>query len=192
MGSMRESRLYELLERIGNLLRGEQRAAGSPRGLLPVHLAALHYLARANRYSDTPAAVAEYLGLTKGTVSQSLQVLERAGYVGKQRDPRDGRIVRLRLTARGRRLAAETDPPELLRAAMRRLGRKAAERLEQDLQELLRQMQRAHGGRSFGVCRTCRFFERAGGGFRCGLTGEPLSLSDSALICRDHEPAPAA
>ena len=116
----------------------------------------------------------------------------RQNYISKQDDPRDGRVVRLRLTPRGRRLAAETDAPEPLRAAIRRLGRNAAERLEQDLEELLRQMQRAHGGRSFGVCRTCRFFKRTGGGFRCGLTGEPLSRGDSALICRDHAPAPAA
>ncbi len=188
---MAEQRLYELLEQIGNLLQGEQRAAGSGKGLLPVHLAALHYLARANRYSNTPAAVTEYLGLTKGTVSQSLQVLERGGYLKKRSDQRDGRVVRLQLTAKGRRLVLETAVPALVRSAAGRLGRQSVEELERGLEELLRQMQRVRGGRSFGVCRTCRFFERTAGGFRCGLSGERLSRSDSGLSCRDHEPAPA-
>ena len=32
---------------------------------------------KANRYSNTPQALADYLGLTKGTVSQTLLLLDR-------------------------------------------------------------------------------------------------------------------
>jgi MarR family transcriptional regulator, negative regulator of the multidrug operon emrRAB len=52
-------------------------------------------------------------------------------------------------------------------------------------------LQRANGSRTFGVCRSCRFFRRQRSGFECGLTGEPLSAADSAMICREHEPAAA-
>ncbi len=61
--------------------------------LQPVQLSALHYLARCNRYSDTPLGVTEYLGLTKGTVSQSLKVLEGRGLISKLPDARDRRSV---------------------------------------------------------------------------------------------------
>lgn len=37
------------------------------------------------------------------------------------------------------------------------------------------------------VCHTCRFFGREEPGYRCGLTGEPLSAADSTRICREHE-----
>ena len=75
----------DLLERLNNLLRMEMRAFGLSYGLLPVQIEALTYLTRCNRYSDTPQAVTEYLGLTKGTVSQSLKVLEQKGFFGKFR-----------------------------------------------------------------------------------------------------------
>jgi DNA-binding MarR family transcriptional regulator len=180
-------RLYDVLERLGNLLRSEEREAAARAGLLPVHLAALGYLGRANRYSNTPAALAEYLGLTKGTVSQSLLVLERRGYLRKQGDSRDRRVVRLELTARGRRALERQSPPAAIRMAAEELGAAETDLLTTGLDGLLRAMQRARGNRSFGVCRTCRFFERGPDGFRCGLTHESLSAEDSERICREHE-----
>ncbi|MCI0482724.1 MAG: MarR family transcriptional regulator, partial [Candidatus Dadabacteria bacterium] len=68
-------KIASLIERLGNLLRAEERAAGA--GLLPVHVRMLSYLSVCNRYSDTPAAVTEFAGATKGTSSQSIAVLER-------------------------------------------------------------------------------------------------------------------
>jgi hypothetical protein len=62
-----------------------------------------------------------------------------------------------------------------------------AREAEAALESLLRALQRARGGRTFGICHTCRHFRRLrGGGNRCGLTGEPLSVSDSRRICREH------
>lgn len=68
--------LYDYLERLTSLMRAWSREQPLVAELQPVQLSALHYLARCNRYSDTPLGVTEYLGLTKGTVSQSLKVLE--------------------------------------------------------------------------------------------------------------------
>jgi len=186
---MNGARLYDLIERIGNLLRAATREAAAGAGLQSVHLSALWYLARANRYSDSPAAVAEFLGLTKGTVSQSLQVLERRGYIAKKADAEDKRRVHLRLTRRGRRLLETVLPPPILRDALKQRPPRERQALEEGLAELLRSLQAAHGFRAFGVCRTCRFFTAEQRGYRCGLTLEPLSEADSAKICREHEPA---
>ena len=97
----RAERAHELIERMANLLRAEARRVDGQ--LQPVHLQALAYLARCNRYSDTAGALTEYLGLTKGTVSQTLNVLEREGLIAREEDPADRRRVRLRLTPAGRR-----------------------------------------------------------------------------------------
>ena len=183
-----EKRIFELIERIGNLLRASQREAGAAAGLQPVHLAALNYLSRANRYSDRPAAVAEYLGLTKGTASQSLLVLERDGYIEKKPDRNDKRVVHLSLTARGRRAVRDSVPQELAGAAIGRLSRRDQADLDRGLTGLLSEMQAANNSRTFGVCRTCRYFTREPGGrYRCGLTQERLTESDSGKICREHE-----
>ncbi|NJN47204.1 MAG: hypothetical protein HC808_12765 [Candidatus Competibacteraceae bacterium] len=61
-------------------------------------------------------------------------------------------------------------------------------RLANHLTELLRLVQKNHGSRSFGVCHSCRFFQRESTlNYRCGLTHEPLTEHDSGQICREHE-----
>jgi len=73
----RKHHLRDLLERLTLILRADDRRTP---GLLPTHRALLRYLGRANRYSNTPGAAALFLGQTKGTVSQSIALLERRGW----------------------------------------------------------------------------------------------------------------
>ncbi len=183
-------RLLDLFERLGNLSESQLKAAVADFGLVAVHARILLYLARANRYSNTPLAVAEYLGLTKGTVSQSLILLERKGLVARRKDALDRRVVRLELTALGRSLAQAIEAGHVERWAQAAEGLPAG--LVAALTDMLRRLQRAAGRRSFGACRTCRhFLAAAAGGGRCGLTGEALTAEDGERLCREHE-APAA
>ncbi len=184
---MAGERVFELVERLGTLVRSERRRVARELGLQPVHLQVLEYLSRCNRYSNTPQAVAAYLGATKGTVSQSLAVLERGGWVRKGADPADGRVVRLRITSRAERalerLGAKrglNQPPGLSAEALRRA--------EAMLAALLRGWQAANRYRTFGVCRTCRHLLREGPGrFRCGLTREALAPAETEQVCHEHE-----
>ncbi|MGH0034029.1 MAG: MarR family winged helix-turn-helix transcriptional regulator [Myxococcota bacterium] len=185
---MSRRRERTLLERISNLLRAEARAAAQARGLQLVHLDILDYLDRSNRFSNTPAGVTGYLGLTKGTVSQSILRLEERGLLAREADPEDGRVRHLLLTGEGRRvLRSLREGP--LEAALREVESRHGD-LEERLEFLLRSLQKANGGRSFGVCRTCRYFEAGrGSSFRCGLLDVPLTRTDSEKICREHEAA---
>jgi len=178
--------LLHLLECLGRLLAGDLRAQAGDRGLQLVHLQALDYLGRANRYSNTPRALADYLGLTKGTVSQTLLLLHRRGLVLREEDPADRRVVRLRLGPRGRRLVDGSGAGAGWRREVESLP--AAERAAaaRALQRLLTGLQRRRGNLSFGECRTCCHFRREGAAFRCGLTGEPLQRAETLQICREH------
>lgn len=176
---MESSRALHLLERISSLLRSELRKS-SAAGLEPVHFAALGYLARANRFSANPLAVAEYLGLTKGNVSQRLMVLERKGLLRKTAGKEDRRTVRLQLTPRGRAVLGRVAPPP------------ADAALERALDRLLRRILAANGGRTFGQCHTCRFHQTRNGAPYCGLLQLPLTRAEADQICREHEPAGAA
>ncbi len=182
-------RIYEILTRLGRLIQSEERASGE---LVPVQLHALAYLSRCNRYSDRPAAVGEYLGVTKGTASQTLQALQRKGLITKEADSEDGRVVHLRLTEEGREHLRH-GRPEAFKRALAKLGEEESSALGKSLEALLLGLQRGHGGRTFGICRTCRHFRDLGPeGFRCGLTHEPLALPESRLLCREHEtPGPS-
>ncbi len=182
-------RTFELIERIGNLLRGHERDRGSELGLQAVHLQALWFIARSNRYSDTPGALAEYLGVTRGTTSSTLKVLRERGLVGVTKDPDDARVSRLSLTADGERFLRASLPPPALDEALGVLSAAQREALRDGLIALLSGLQRGSGARAFGVCHTCEHFTRESRGYRCGLTGERLERHESELICRDHSAA---
>jgi DNA-binding MarR family transcriptional regulator len=185
---MQDLRLLTLVERIGGLLQAERRRFGAPRGLRPVHFDILNYLARCNRYSDTPVAVADYLGNTKGTASQSLLVLERAGLIVKRPDPNDRRVARLELTEAGRSLCGESAVSALWESACQALSEEERAAAEAALEKLLREAQKANRTRTFGQCRGCRHLLVEGTErFRCGLTGEPLQAAETLQICREHE-----
>ena len=52
---------------------------------------------RANRFSPTPAALADYLASTRGTISQTLIALESKGHVTCEVGQRDRRSIDLAL-----------------------------------------------------------------------------------------------
>ncbi|MFG5863524.1 MarR family winged helix-turn-helix transcriptional regulator [Metapseudomonas sp. CR1201] len=179
--------LFDLFERLTSLMRIWHREHPQLADVQPVQLSALEYLARCNRYSDTPLAVTEYLGLTKGTVSQSLKALEAKGLIEKRQDQQDKRSVHLVLTPAARELLGAVTPPEFLINAVAEMGADAAE-LERLLAELLRTVQRQADVPGFGLCKTCRFHQQRDGEPFCGLTREPLARPSIELICREHQP----
>jgi MarR family transcriptional repressor of emrRAB len=181
---------HTLVERLSSLLRAEERMAASRHDLPPAQLSALAYFARCNRYSNTPSALTEFLGTTRGTTSQTLMRLVEKGMLRSEPDLDDGRVVRFELTTQGRRVVKDVDPPALLAQAVSELPEPAVQRLDEGLVLLLRELQAAHGQRTFGVCRSCHHFQGppGGPGNRCGLTGEALRVNDISRICREHEP----
>ena len=74
-----------ILERMGALIHQSVRDDAARHGLQPIHVQVLGYLTRANHYSDLPIAVSEFFGITRGTVSQTLTLLEGKGLLTKRR-----------------------------------------------------------------------------------------------------------
>ncbi|WP_305908465.1 MarR family winged helix-turn-helix transcriptional regulator [Methylomarinum sp. Ch1-1] len=186
---MQKNDIYELIECMAALIRTEERRKCTGLGLQPVHFQVLNYLARCNKYSDTPAATANFLGMTRGTVSQSIIILEKKGYIEKAQDQADKRVVHLKLLAKGREILTEARPTQLFN--------KAVAILNQDMQsmsgdkvfaEALTALQKANNSNSFGMCKTCKHFSTQNGAFFCQLTQEKLSQEDSEKICQEHTP----
>lgn len=176
------------LERIGGLLRAETRALLTEYSLPPVQFEALQYLSLCNRYSDSPKGVTEYLGQTKGTVSQSLKALENKGYIVKKPDKDDGRVVHLSVTEKAQKLVNELGKLPVLSQYCQQQSTAEIETLELSLKKLLVQLQKINHRRSFGQCKTCvHHIKNNDGTYTCGLTKEPLSISDIDLICLEHE-----
>lgn len=174
--------LADRLERIGHLLRHQLRLTAKRHGLEAIQLDVLHYLARCNRYSDTASAVAQYFGLTKGTVSQTISALVRKGLVVKRVDDRDQRVSHLELTKTARSILRDASLP----GPLADVARPEDEALVAALDDLLARLQRSNDNASFGVCQTCVHFRTEGARYECGLTGEPLRRPDIVKICREH------
>jgi len=178
-----------LLERLGALIQQSVRDDAARHGLLPIHIQVLHYLMRANRYSDLPIAIAEYFGITRGTVSQTLAVLERKGLLTKEADARHGKRVHLKLTPAGESVLSESWVDRVEQIVCEQASEAAA--LEGTLRNLLSAMQRVNGQRAFGLCHQCAHFLTEDSGARCGLTHEPLATEQTVRICREWTAATA-
>jgi MarR family transcriptional repressor of emrRAB len=180
--------LLELVERLGNLMRTELRKSGADETLQPVHLQALIYLSKANRYSNTPQALADYLGLTKGTVSQTLLLLDRRGLIERFEDDIDRRVVRLRLSAAGDRLLYEAQPALPWQNATRNISPNRIRNAVSALREALMTLQEDNEGSTFGVCQSCTWCQKLSQRiYRCGRMGDRLSGPETRRICRIYE-----
>jgi DNA-binding MarR family transcriptional regulator len=177
----------DLIERLGNLVLSNVRAVCNEYGLTPVQLEALRFLTQCNRYSDTPQAVTEFLGLTKGAVSQTLKVLEQKGLLRKRGDAKDKRFVHLNPTAKGLRLVERAVPAASVVLGIGKIPISDSQVSVDSLRTLLRSVQIANNLRTFAPCYTCRFNQKREGDYFCGLTHEPLAEQDVALLCREHQ-----
>ncbi|MEH6343982.1 MAG: MarR family winged helix-turn-helix transcriptional regulator [Bermanella sp.] len=185
---MKSNSIYNYVERLGGLLRADARQAGLKPGLQPVQLEALHYLAICNQFSDTPMAVTEYLGQTKGTVSQTLKVLEKKELLKKVADKKDKRVSHLRLTPKGQALLASLVPTQTFVNSCDKLNKKQRQQIEEALNLLLSSLLKTNQLKSFGVCHSCHYnTKEKDGGYFCNLVNLPLTPSDVQLICREHE-----
>ena len=174
-----------LINRLGRTIHCRQFA----QGLNPAQWESLRFLGRANRYSRTPSALAEYLRTTKGTASQTLKSLEAKGYVCRVPNPKDRRAVRIDITDAGH-IVLRRDPLSCLESSAASLG-EDLDSVSRVLGRLAASLERANG-KVFGLCSECTFFCKnadagaEGGPHQCGLHEEPLSAVDATKICVSH------
>jgi DNA-binding MarR family transcriptional regulator len=177
------------LERLARLIRAREHEDA----LNPAQWEALRYLDRANGFSNSPGALTQYLGATKGTISQTVMALERKGFITKAAREGEKRSVTLVLTPKGKSVLAK-DPWKQLAGGIDDLGGKTRRRLAKGLKELLAGELKRGKLKSFGLCASCRFFREKGrsadsaGPHHCMLLNLPLSAADSQRICVEHEP----
>lgn len=183
---MEKTSVFDIIERMAALIRSEERKKCTEFGLQVVHLQVLDYLSRCNKYSDTPAALSNYLGMTRGTVSQTLLLLEKKGYVNKTTDTADRRVIHLSLLPEGRAMLEQARPCELFSQASELLDRGAARDYDETMVTVLTALQKSNKSHTFGLCKTCQYFTLMPEGYLCGLTKENLTEEDSGKICQEH------
>jgi DNA-binding MarR family transcriptional regulator len=182
----------ELLLQMGRLVQAE----GYDGELSPAQWMALRFFARANSFSRTPSAFAEFQATTRGTASQAIKALEAGGYLVRQRSEADRRSVSLRLTSKGKKALAR-DPFEVLVRAVNSLDAKEQTAMYHALHQVLTTVAASAAHRRFGVCQDCAYL---GGETRCDsasatlsslkclLFGVPIEPADAGLLCVHFQP----
>lgn len=189
-GDLSSDDMVIVLERLSRLVRAQEHASD----LNPAQWEALRYLARCNRFSNSPAALTRYLSATKGTISQTLIALERKGLVSKSPRPGQARSVVLALTAEGERKLRD-DPWQQISAMLETGGAKTRKRLANGSQKLVNKIIKTRGLPSFGSCDTCRYFREGGapddvkGKHWCLLFEQPVTRTEARKICASHDTA---
>lgn len=154
--------------------------------LNPAQIGALEYLARANRFSRSPSHVADYLGTTRGTMSQTLKSLARRGFVEERRSETDKRSISYELTGAGRPFASRGRD---LIEAIEALPETERAGLDAALSDLLAFQLRRGGMRQFGVCRACTHHRVTQDGPFCALLALKLLPEEVDQICHEQEAA---
>ena len=186
--TMKLHNIYNAVERLGELQKVGARQAVTAVGLLPVQLEVLNYLSSCNKYSDTPMAVTEYLGQTKGTVSQTIKALEKKGMVEKVADKNDKRISHVLVTPLGSQVLADSLPTNMFVNTCATLSDDQQNNIEQALTQLLTAIIQSNDMKTFGACHTCRYNGRQDdGSYYCNLVKEPLGDDEILLICKEHQ-----
>lgn len=181
--------VFDLIEDMATLIRSEERKRCTELKIQLVHFQVLEYLSLCNKYSDTPAAITYYLGMTRGTVSQTLILLEKRELIQKTQDHTDKRVFHIQLLKEGFNTLNQTKPINLFKKSAAILENNSSITGKQEIFiTALNALQKANNSHSFGICRTCKNFTKKSTGFFCELTQEKLSKIDSEKICQEHVP----
>lgn len=184
--------IAELIYQLGRFVQGE----GFVAGLTPAQWTALRYFARANRFSRTVSAFADFHATTRGTASQTVKSLVTQGYLTRVRSSKDGRSASLNVTAKGHEVLAD-DPFDSLVRAVSDVSPEGRRHLTTGLARVLDHLTRERGKRPFGTCPSCRHLETEEPGrlseapCACSLMAEPLSEQELDEICVNFEPGDA-
>jgi DNA-binding MarR family transcriptional regulator len=185
--------IAELIYQLGRFAQGE----GFVAGLTPAQWTALRYFARANRFSRTVSAFADFHATTRGTASQTVKSLVRHGYLTRTRSSKDGRSASLNVTAKGHGALAD-DPFDSLVRAVGDVSPGGRRHLATGLERVLGQVASERGKRPFGSCSACQHLEGEGSGsqgqalYSCSLMAESLSKQELGEICVNFEPSQAS
>ena len=179
----------ELVLRLSRAGLGE----GFVEALTSAQWMALRYFSRANRFSRTVSAFAEFHATTRGTASQTVKGLIKQGYLARIPSDTDGRSARVDLTDKAKALLAR-DPYDVVVDAAETLPPRLRTQLVQVLERMLNHVARQRSRPSFGMCASCthlrsdEYCRNHRSSYLCGLMSAPLSPEETEQICISFEP----
>lgn len=157
---------------------------GTRQGLRDRDWMALRFLARANRFSRTPTALAQFIGVTRTTVSQMVKELEGRGYLERRQSPQDKRSITLAVTPQGERILVGDPIKPLVNAIFAlELG---ANNFRDILRQVLNGLDSAQHSHHADTCKDCIFLGAKAPGLPSNMQAEFTCRFFRAAITKDE------
>ena len=190
-----DTKLVAALERLSQVFRVRLREEAWKRDLSSTQAQFLIYLLYHDVELRRVSQLAREFDLTKATVSDAVASLETKRLVQREQWPEDRRVVTLRLTPDGEKLATIlSEWADPVREHLERFSPEERKAVMRFLVGLIGSLQRSGLITVARMCVTCRFFLQdihpdEPAPHHCGLLGVPLSGADLRVDCPEHEPA---
>jgi DNA-binding MarR family transcriptional regulator len=190
-----DARIVATLERLSQVFRVRLREEAREHNLSPIQAQFMIYLLHHDVELRRVSQLAREFDLTQATVSDAVASLETKGFVRREQWPEDRRVVTLRLTPNGEKLASTlsnwADP---VSEHLERFSLEEREAVMCFLMELAGSLQKSGLITVARMCVTCRFFGRgvhpgAALPHHCGLLDVPLGGPNLRVDCSEHEAA---
>lgn len=188
-----ESKIVVSLERLSQVFRVLLREEAQEHGLSPIQARFLVHLLFHDVEFRRVGRLAEEFNLTRATVSDAVGSLEGKGLIYREPWPEDGRVVTLRLTPVGEKVAAELSTwANTVKEHLTVSSPEEKEILMRFLMRLIASLQRSGVITVSRMCVTCRFFRQgehpgSDSPHHCALLDAPLANHDLRIDCPEHE-----
>lgn len=183
-----EEKIFSALERIHTASRSALQKSVHGHGVSTLQAQIMHHLA--SRGSASVSGLAEYLKVSKPTISDAVAILLEKKLIKKTIGAEDARGYRLALTPKGRNEAVKISnysAPFLETLGSLTETQKTA--LWEALLQLLKTMQAQGLIPLQRMCLSCKHFEQGEKGRRyyCRLMDSMLALDSLRLDCSEHQ-----
>lgn len=133
--------------------------------------------------------LADEFGMTKATISETINTLLEKKYIRKQPDKNDGRSFFILLTAKGTEMAKRMAPyANALLTPLAAMPVKQKEQLYDGLLRVLQHLHQEHILYSNRMCLSCLHYshKKNNGGAHCNFYDKLMGPADLRLDCADH------
>lgn len=189
-------RLREALSRVATVLRVDDWERAKRAGINPTQLSILDLL-EGRKDGLGVKEIAAHLGVSQPTATDSINALERKGFVVKRPIAGDRRAVAVGLTDEGRALLGPAALEGATGEAVAALDGEEQERLLLTLVKLIREFQKTDAIPVQRMCTTCKYFvpfahRGEAQPHHCNFVDAAFGQRDIRIDCRDHQTADPA
>lgn len=177
-------------QRLAAFWRASQWQGVKDMGLNPTQA---DVLARVAARPERIATLADQLGITQSSLSDTVSALVGKGLVARRPDPEDGRARQVLATPKGQTLAAQIpEAPPALDAAIATLDASDRGAMLRSLTLIIRSLQAARAIPVQRMCVTCRYFrphahDDPDNPHHCTFVDAAFGDAELRMDCPDHE-----